>query len=63
MSLGVTVGSDVWLGTGVIVNDGMNIGDHSVVGAGSVVTKDVSAYAIAAGVHARVRRDRREPVA
>jgi acetyltransferase-like isoleucine patch superfamily enzyme len=60
VSRGVRVGEDVWLGAGVIVNDGTSIGDHAIVGAGAVVTAEVPAYAIAAGVPARVKRDRRE---
>lgn len=56
----VHVGDDVWLGTRSIVLPGVRIGDHAIVGAGAVVTKDVPAYAIVAGVPARVIRDRRD---
>lgn len=51
---GIVVEDDVWLGFGVIVLDGVRIGQGAVVGAGAVVTKDIPAGAIAAGVPARV---------
>ncbi len=50
----VVIGDDVWLGARVVVLPGVTIGDGAVVGAGSVVTKDVPANAIAVGVPARV---------
>ena len=46
--------SDVWLGFGAVVLTGVTIGRGSVVAAGSVVTKDIPAYSIAAGVPAKV---------
>jgi acetyltransferase-like isoleucine patch superfamily enzyme len=49
----VTIGNDVWIGTGAIVLHGVTIGDGAVVGAGAVVTADVEPYAIVAGVPAR----------
>ncbi len=45
-----------WLGGGVIVCPGVTIGDNSVIGAGSVVTKDVPANVVAAGNPCRVIR-------
>jgi chloramphenicol O-acetyltransferase type B len=45
----VSIGHDVWLGRSVIVLPGVTIGDGAVVGAGSVVTKEVPPYAIVAG--------------
>ena len=57
---GITIGDDVWLASGVIVLDGVNIGRGSVVGAGAVVTKDLPPYSIAVGSPARVVRDRRQ---
>jgi acetyltransferase-like isoleucine patch superfamily enzyme len=48
------IGSDVWIGFGVVVLSGVTIGDSSIVGAGSVVTKDVPANSIAVGNPARV---------
>ena len=52
--LDVVVGDDVWLGAKVVVLPGARIGDGAVVGAGSVVTKDLPAGCIAAGTPARV---------
>jgi virginiamycin A acetyltransferase len=54
----VTIGKDCWIGNGALVF--ANIGDHSVIGAGSVVTKDIPAYSIAVGNPARVIRSRNE---
>lgn len=51
---GIVVGDDSWLGFGVIVLDGVRIGNGAVIGAGSVVTKDIPDNAIAVGVPARV---------
>lgn len=52
----VTIGENVWLGGRVIVLPGVTIGDHSVVAAGSVVTRDVPERSIVAGVPARLVR-------
>lgn len=54
----VSIGSDCWLGSMVVVLKGVTIGEGAVVGAGSVVTKDIPEYAIAAGVPAEVIRER-----
>ncbi len=54
------IGSDVWLGAQVIVNEGIRIGDGAIIGANAVVTKDVPAYSISAGVPARVIGQRGE---
>lgn len=51
---GVTVGNDVWIGTGAILLDGVTVGDGAVIAAGSVVTKPVPAGEIFAGNPARV---------
>lgn len=45
----VTIGNDVWIGYGCIILPGVSIGDGAVIGAGSVVTKDVPANYMAAG--------------
>ena len=45
----IIIGNDVWIGASCIFLPGVCIGDGAVIGAGSVVTKDVPAYAIAAG--------------
>lgn len=52
--LPTNIGRDVWLGAGVKVLGGVNIGDGCVVGAGAVVTKSLQPYSIAVGVPARV---------
>jgi maltose O-acetyltransferase len=52
----ITIGSDVWVGGGAIVCPGVTIGDRSVIGAGSVVTRDIPSDVIAAGNPARVIR-------
>lgn len=52
----VTIGNHVWVGGGVQINQGVTIGDNSIIGSGSVVTKDIPANVIAAGVPCRVIR-------
>lgn len=52
----VVIGDNVWIGTRVIILPGVTIGDHAVIGAGAVVTKDVPARSIAAGNPARIIR-------
>jgi len=56
---GIRIGDDVWLGAGVIVLDGVAIGSHSVVGAGSVVAINLPEYAFARGSRALKIEDRR----
>jgi acetyltransferase-like isoleucine patch superfamily enzyme len=51
----VRIGSDVWIGGGAIILPGVSIGDGALIGAGSVVTRDVPAGATAFGNPARVR--------
>lgn len=51
---GIVIENDAWLGVGVIVLDGVRIGEGAVIGAGSVVTADIPNGAIAFGVPARV---------
>ena len=50
----VTIGRDTWLGARVVVTAGVTIGEGCIVGAGAVVTRDLPANSIAAGVPARV---------
>lgn len=54
----VTIGDDVWIGTGSVVLAGVTIGSHAVVAAGSVVTKDLEANTVYAGNPAKQIRKR-----
>jgi maltose O-acetyltransferase len=53
----VEIGADVWVGGGAIILPGVRIGDAAVIGAGSVVTRDVPAGMFAAGNPCRVIRE------
>ncbi|MBP3683691.1 MAG: sugar O-acetyltransferase [Oscillospiraceae bacterium] len=55
-NLPVHIGRNCWLGAGVIVMPGVTIGDNSVIGAGSIVTKDIPANVVAVGNPCRVLR-------
>jgi acetyltransferase-like isoleucine patch superfamily enzyme len=57
----VDVGSNVWVGYGACVLRGARVGDNSVIGTNSVVTKDVPANAVVGGVPARILRMREAP--
>jgi lipopolysaccharide O-acetyltransferase len=50
------IGDYVWLGEGVMVLKGVTIGAHSVVGAGSIVIKDIPPFCVAVGNPAKVIR-------
>lgn len=54
----VNIGRDVWIGAGAIILGGVSIGEGSVIGAGSIVTKDIPPYSIAVGSPARRVRTR-----
>ena len=53
----VTIGDDIWIGANAVILPGVNIGNHSVVAAGAVVTKDVPAHTLVAGVPARIIKE------
>lgn len=53
----VRIGKRCWLGAGVIVLPGVTIGDDTVIGAGSVVTKDIPSNVVAVGNPCRVLRE------
>ena len=53
----ITIGNNVWIGGGVIVNPGITIGDNVVIGSGSVVTKDIPSNSIAVGNPCKVIRE------
>ena len=50
----VTIGDHVWIGTRCTILKGVTIGDGAVIGAGSIVTKDVPAYSLTAGIPSKV---------
>jgi acetyltransferase-like isoleucine patch superfamily enzyme len=50
------VGNNVWCGVNVVVTSGVTVGERSVIGANSVITRDIPPFSIAAGVPARVIR-------
>ena len=50
----VTIGHDIWIGANAVILPGVTIGDHSVVAAGAVVTKDVPPHTLVAGVPAKI---------
>lgn len=52
----IAIGSRVWIGGNTVINPGVTIGENSVIGAGSVVTKDIPANVIAVGNPCRVLR-------
>lgn len=51
---GVTIGNNVWIGDKVSILAGVHIGDNAIIGANSVVTKDIPANSVAAGIPARI---------
>lgn len=53
----IRIGRNVWIGAGALVMPGVSIGDNSVIGAGSVVTKDIPANVVAVGNPCRVLRE------
>lgn len=54
----IEIGNDVWVGAHTVILAGVKIGDGAVIGAGSVVTKDVPDYAVVAGTPARILKMR-----
>jgi len=50
----VTIGNDIWIGANAVILPGVTIGDHSVVAAGAVVTKDVPPHSLVVGVPAKI---------
>ena len=54
----IVIGDDVWIGYGAIILSGIHIGQGAIIGAGSVVTKDVPPYAVVGGVPAKVLKYR-----
>lgn len=54
----VKIGNDVWIGGGTVILKGVTVGDGAILGAGSVITKDVQPYAIVVGNPQRILRYR-----
>lgn len=54
------IGDDVWIGANSILTAGVTVGNHVIIAAGSVVTKDIPDYAIVGGVPAKIIKDRKE---
>lgn len=57
---GIEIGEDCWIGSKVIILDGVHIGNKAIIAAGAVVTKDVPDYAIVGGVPAKLIKMRKE---
>ncbi len=57
-SKGIVIGNDVWVGANSIILDGVEVGSHSVIGAGAVVTKNVTQYSIIGGNPAKFLKSR-----
>lgn len=55
---GVLIGKDAWIGANVVILPGVKIGNYAIIGAGSVVTKDIPDNAIACGNPAKVIKHR-----
>mgnify|MGYP003817108081 CR=1 FL=1 len=53
----IFIGNNVWIGGNVIINPGVKIGDNSVIGAGSIVTRDIPANVVAVGNPCRVLKE------
>ena len=61
ISQGVVIEDNVWIGTGAHILDGVRIGQNSIVGAASMVSKDVPANSVVLGNPARVVKNRKPP--
>ncbi|MGC8861389.1 MAG: acyltransferase [Armatimonadota bacterium] len=56
LAKGITIGRNGWIGVGAAVLDGVTVGEHVVIGANSVVTRDLPSFCVAVGAPARVIR-------
>lgn len=55
----VVIGNDVWIGANAIILPGVTVGDHAIIGAGAVVTKDVPDFAVVGGNPAKILKFRK----
>ncbi|MBB3700962.1 acyltransferase [Flammeovirga yaeyamensis] len=55
----VIIGNDVWIGTRTIILPGVKVGNHSIIGAGSIITKDIPDWSIVAGNPAKLIKYRK----
>ncbi|MEO6136072.1 MAG: acyltransferase [Ginsengibacter sp.] len=55
--IGVTIRKGAWLGSGVRILDGVTVGEHTIIAAGSVVNKNVPAFCIAGGIPAKIIKE------
>lgn len=56
---GIIISDDVWIGARVTITKGRHIGNHSILGAAAVVTKDVPEYAVVGGNPAKILKMRK----
>ena len=59
-NLPIRIGENCWIGGGVVIVPGVTIGDNSVIGAGSIVTRDIPANVVVVGNPCRVMRELNE---
>jgi acetyltransferase-like isoleucine patch superfamily enzyme len=57
---GVIIEDGVWVGADVTILDGVVVGNNSIIAAKSLVNKDIPAYSIAAGIPAKIIKNRKE---
>lgn len=58
----VVIGNDVWIGANAIILPGVSVGDHAIIGAGAIVTKDVPDFAVVGGNPAKILKFRKGAV-
>lgn len=56
-NLPVSIGNNAWIGSNVVIMPGVNIGDNTIIGAGSIVTKNIPANVIAYGIPCKLIRE------
>lgn len=58
-NIGIKIADNVWIGTRVVILDGVNVGEGAIIAAGALVNKDVPAFAVVGGVPARLIKSRK----